>query len=87
MAGKIAPQNRMTNSREYWNDERLDALTANVESNVRSISELRSTAEALVQIAEIHQRDIEANSADIRGLQLEIRRLVEELRNQRGEGT
>lgn len=77
----------MTNSRDYWNDERLDALTANVESNARAISELRSTAEALVQIAEIHQRDIEANSADIRGLQLEIRRLVEELRNQRGEGT
>ena len=55
----------MTNNR--WTDERLDVLATSVES--------------LVKVAEIHQKDIEALGRDVRGLQVEVSRLVEELRN------
>lgn len=68
--------NNMTN----WTDERLDRLAEAVETNTRDIAELRRTADTILQIAEIHQRDIEALGRDTIGLQREVRRLVEELR-------
>ena len=67
-----------------WTDERLDRLASDVEANSRAITDLRQTAEALLRVAEIHQRDIEAIGRDTVGLQLEVRRLVEELRQGRG---
>ena len=60
----------------FWNDERLNALSTEVQGNASAITELRMTAEALLQVATIHQGDIE-------GLRVEIRRLIEELRQQR----
>lgn len=78
------------NGRERWTDERLDRLASNVEGNKEAISELRQTAEILLQIAQIHQQGLEVSQhnfealrTDIQGLQLETRRLIEELRNRR----
>ena len=81
------------NGREHWTDERLDRLASDVEGNKEAISELRQTAETLLQIAQIHQQGLEVSQSnfealrtDIQGLQLETRRLIEELRNrQNGE--
>lgn len=74
----------MTNNNgNYWTDERLNQLAIDIEGNKSSITELRTTAEALLQIAQIHQQDIEVLSRDLRGLQLEVRRLVEEIRQER----
>lgn len=71
----------MTNNNEFertWNDDRLNQLATNVEYNTISISELRNAAEALLQIARIHQHDIEILSRDMQCLKLEVQRLVEE---------
>lgn len=77
----------MTNTNDFdrlrWTNERLDRLATDVEGNTSGISELRSTAESLLQIAQIHQQDIEILSRDMQGLRLEVRRLVEELRERR----
>jgi hypothetical protein len=68
-----------------WTDERLDRLATDTEQNTSSISELRISVEALLQVAQIHQLDIEAMGRDTQGLKLEMRRLVEELRENRGQ--
>ena len=75
----------MTNNNPQWTDDRLDRLASDVEGNTAGIGELRATAEALLQVAQIHQSDIEALGRDMQGLKLEVRRLVEELRQGRGE--
>lgn len=81
----------MTNGK-FWTDERLSQLAADIEGNKIAIAELRAStadtraaAESLLQIAQIHQTDIEAIGRDMQGLKLEVRRLVEELRQQREE--
>ncbi len=68
---------------ERWTDERLDQLATDV-------SNLRVTAEALLATAQLHQQSLEASqrnfeaiSSEIRGLQLENRRMLEELRSRR----
>ena len=61
----------MTTNR--WDDARLDRLADNVSTNTANIAELTKGLGALIQA-------IEEDRRDIRGLQLEIRRLVEELR-------
>lgn len=87
----------MTNSnssdRTRWTDEQIDELALARCGEVpsppcrdSSVADLRSSAESLLQIAQIHQNDIEALGRDNRGLQLEVRRLVEELRQGRSEG-
>lgn len=84
----------MSNSdkRSQWTDERLDRLADDIEANNAAIFDLRSglsdvksAAESLVQVAQIHQADIEVLSRDMQGLKLEVRRLVEELRDRRNE--
>ncbi len=67
-----------------WTDERLNRLATNTEQNMSSISELRISVEALLQVAQIHQLDIEAMGRDTQGLKLKVRLLVEELRERRG---
>lgn len=87
--------------------DRLDQIEATLlrvaqqqEVNTAGITELRNAVNALVEIATLHQRDIETSQrnfevaqrnfeaiqTDIRGLQLENRRMLEELRGrQNGE--
>jgi len=71
----------MTNDgHTVWTDFRLNRLAADVEANTATCTELRLTAEALLQVVTIHQNNFETVSRDVLGLQVEIRRLVEELR-------
>lgn len=63
---------------EKWNDERLDRLATKVETNTANIADIIAGTGALLKA-------VEAQHQDIRGLQLEVRRLVEELRQRRGE--
>lgn len=80
---------------ERWTDARLDRLATDVQGNAAAISDLRVTAEALLQTVTLHQQGIEASqrnfeliASEIRVLQLENRRMLEELRGRRGdEGT
>ena len=65
---------------ERWTDDRLDQLA-------NSVSGLQSTAEALLQTVVLHQESIEASqrnfeviASQIRGLQLENRRMLQEMR-------
>lgn len=69
---------------ERWDDERLDKLADAVEANriqaeinTANIADLTRGLGALIQVAEQDRNDM-------RGLQLEVRRLVEELRQSRG---
>lgn len=87
---------------ERWTDEKLDQLATDVQNNTIAISELRASttelrisAEALLQTAVLHQksletsqrnfdtaaRDFERIHAEITGLQLENRRMLEEMRS------
>lgn len=70
---------------ERWDDERLDRLANAVEANriqtevnTANIADLTRGLGALIQA-------IEEDRKDMRGLQFEVRRLVEELRQNRGE--
>ena len=63
---------------EQWTDERLDRLANKVETNTANITDLIASTGALLKVVEIQHQDI-------RGLQLEVRRLVEESRERRGE--
>ena len=70
---------------ERWSDERLDKLAdrgevnrLQIERNTANIADLIAGTGALLKA-------VEAQHQDIRGLQLEVRRLVEELRQRRGE--
>lgn len=64
--------------------DRLTRVENLVEENTRAISELRlgltdvkSAAETLLQVVTIHQQDFEVIANQIRGIQLENRRLIE----------
>jgi hypothetical protein len=64
---------------ERWTDERLDNLAS-------TVADLRTTSEALLQTAIIHQqgletsqRNFEAIVTEIRGLQTENRRILDHL--------
>ena len=61
---------------ERWDDSRLDRLATQVEINTANIADLTRGLGALIQVAEEDRKDM-------RGLQLEVRRLVEELRRDR----
>lgn len=75
------------------NNNRLDRIEALTESNAQAISELRvgltdirigladvrGAAENLIQVVTIHQANIEAMQSEIRGLQIENRRIFERL--------
>lgn len=68
-----------------WNNERLDRLASSSEANRLQIE--RNTANIADLITGIGEllKAVENQHQDIRGLQLEVRRLVEELRERRGE--
>lgn len=62
---------------ERWDDNRLDRLATQVEINTANIADLTRGLGALIKA-------MEEDRKDTRGLQLEVRRLVEELRQDRG---
>jgi hypothetical protein len=80
--------------------ERLDRIEALVEANAvgiaelrPSIAELRSSVNSLVQVAELHQRDLEVSQhnfeaimTEIRGMRLESQRILEHLFGNQGNG-
>ncbi len=72
---------------ERWTDDRLDQLANDVDGLRTSTTELRATAEALLQTVVLQQQSIEASqrnfeviASQIRGLQLENRRMLQEMR-------
>ncbi len=72
---------------ERWTDERLDQLATDVDGLRASTTELRVTAESLLQTVVLQQQSIEASqrnfeviASQIRGLQLENRRMLQEMR-------
>ena len=75
---------------EQWTDERLDQLAEDVDNLRASTADLRTTAEIMLQTQmqyqqnfEIVVNEIQIIKADIKGLQLENRRMLEELRSRR----
>ncbi len=80
---------------ERWTDEMLDRLVGTVntladvaERNTRDISELKSSTEGLLNVAQIHQQNfeivigqIQEMQAEVRGLQTENRRILDQLIN------
>lgn len=77
---------------EHWTDDRLDQLADDVDNLRVSVADLRATAEIMLQTQLQHQRNFEIVvteirdiRADIQGLQLENRRMLEELRDKRDD--
>lgn len=75
---------------EHWTDERLNRLADDVDNLRASVADLRTTAEIMLQTQMQHQRNFEVVvneirdiRADIQGLQIENRRMLEELRGRR----
>ena len=73
-----------------WTDESLDQLTEDVDNLRASTADLRTAAEIMLQTQmqyqqnfEIVVNEIQIIKADIKGLQLENRRMLEELRGRR----
>ena len=73
-----------------WTDESLDQLAEDVNNLRASTADLRTTAEIMLQTQmqyqqnfEIVVNEIQVIKADIKGLQLENRRMLEELRGRR----
>jgi ATP phosphoribosyltransferase len=76
------------------NAKAIAANTEAIAANTEAIAELRSSVNALVQIAELHQRDLEASQRnfdiivnEIRGLRTESQRILEYLFSSQGNGT
>jgi ABC-type transporter Mla subunit MlaD len=84
---------------ERWTDEMLDRLVGSIntladvaEQNTRDISELKSSANNLLSVAQIHQQNfeivigqIQEMQAEVRGLQTENRRILDQLINRNGD--
>jgi ABC-type transporter Mla subunit MlaD len=84
---------------ERWTDEMLDRLVGSIntladvaEQNTRDISELKSSANSLLSVAQIHQQnfeivigEIQEIQAEVRGLQTENRRILDQLINRNGD--
>lgn len=75
---------------EQWTDDRLNRLADDVDNLRASVADLRTTAEIMLQTQMQHQRNFEVVvneirdiRADIQGLQIENRRMLEELRGRR----
>ena len=75
---------------EQWTDERLNRLADDVDNLRASVADLRTTAEIMLQTQMQHQRNFEVVvneirdiRADIQGLQIENRRMLEGLRGRR----
>jgi ABC-type transporter Mla subunit MlaD len=86
---------------ERWTDEMLDRLVGSIntladvaEQNTRDISELKSSANSLLNVAQIHQQnfeivigEIQEMQAEVRGLQTENRRILDQLINRNGDNS
>jgi hypothetical protein len=84
---------------ERWTAEMLDRLVGSIstlaevsERNTRDISDLKSSVEGLVNVAQIHQQSIEVvvteireMQAEVRGLQTENRRILDQLIDRNGD--
>jgi ABC-type transporter Mla subunit MlaD len=84
---------------ERWTDEMLDRLVGSIntlvdvsERNTRDISELKSSVDGLLNVAQIHQQSFEVviteireMQAEVRGLQTENRRILDQLINRNGD--
>jgi ABC-type transporter Mla subunit MlaD len=84
---------------ERWTDEMLDRLVGSIntladvaEQNTRDISELKSSANSLLNVAQIHQQnfeivigEIQEIQNEVRGLQTENRRILDQLINRNGD--
>jgi methyl-accepting chemotaxis protein len=84
---------------ERWTDEMLDRLVGSIstlaevsERNTRDTSDLKSSVEGLVNIAQMHQQSIEVvvteireMQAEVRGLQTENRRILDQFINRNGD--
>jgi uncharacterized protein YoxC len=84
---------------ERWTDEMLDRLVGAVntladvsQGNTRDTSELKSSVQSLVNVVQIHQQNMEMvitrideMQSEVRGLQTENRRILDQLIN-REEG-
>jgi ABC-type transporter Mla subunit MlaD len=84
---------------ERWTDEMLDRLVGSIntlsdvaERNTRDISELKSSADGLLNVAQIHQQNFEIviteireMQAEVRGLQTENRRILDQLINRNSD--
>lgn len=76
---------------ERWDDAKLDRLANAVDRNSLDIADMTRALGALIKVVEQDHSDIQdlkremkELSNDNRGLQLEVRRLVEEMRRDRG---
>lgn len=65
---------------ERWTDDKLDQLASTVSDLSTSVTEVRVTAEALLQTVVIHQSNFETLVAEIRDIKTEIRGLQTENR-------
>lgn len=72
-------------STEQWNDERLDRLASSSEANRLQIERNTANIGDLITGIGALLKAVENQHQDIRGLQLEVRRLVEELKQRRSE--
>ncbi len=84
---------------ERWTDDMLDRLVGSIntladvsERNTRDISALKSSVDGLLNVAQIHQQNFETviteireMQAEVRGLQTENRRILEQLINRNGD--
>jgi hypothetical protein len=64
---------------ERWTDEMLDRLASQTQGHADQQSVLSEQIKGLVRVANIQQDIMGKLSLDMRGLQLEVRRLIERM--------
>jgi hypothetical protein len=64
---------------ERWTDEMLDRLASQTQGNADQQLVLSEQIKGLVRVANIQQDIMDKLSLDMRGLQLEVRRLIERM--------
>jgi hypothetical protein len=70
---------------ERWTDEMLDRLASQTQGNADQQLVLSEQIKGLVRVANIQQDIMDKLSLDMRGLQLEVRRLIERMDRVEGE--
>lgn len=68
-----------------WTDEMLDRLASQTQGNADQQTVLSEQIKGLVRVANIQQDIMDKLSLDMRGLQLEVRRLIERMDRLDGE--
>ncbi len=64
---------------ERWTDEMLDRLASQTQGNADQQLVLSEQIKGLVRVANIQQDIMDKLSLDMRGLQLEVKRLIERM--------